>query len=69
MFSMFIDSLPMSSMNNSNLDMTKNHQSEYLPRLIPPSNIKLWSRTRTYSDEVLVNRFMHMCLSVYFFAS
>ena len=69
MFSMLIDSLPINSVNNSNLGMTNNHQSEFLPRLIPPSNIKLWSRARTYSDEVLVNRFMHMCLSVRFFAS
>ncbi|CAF3508837.1 unnamed protein product [Adineta steineri] len=43
-----LDSIPM---NNITLQKTINYQSELPPRLIPPLNIKLWHRTRTYSDE------------------
>ncbi|CAF1417816.1 unnamed protein product [Rotaria sordida] len=46
-----IHSLHSVSMNNITLKIINNHSSEFPPRLIPPSNIKLWCRTRTYSDE------------------
>ncbi len=47
------DSFDSTSMNNITLRRNNNHQAELPPRLIPPLNIKLWHRTRTYSDEVL----------------
>lgn len=47
-----IDSLRSISINNVTLRKPNNHLTEIPPRLLPPSNIKLWCRTRTHSDEV-----------------
>ncbi|CAF0827499.1 unnamed protein product [Rotaria sp. Silwood1] len=46
-----IHSLHSISMNNITLKINDNRPSKFLPHLIPPSNVKLWSRTRTHSDE------------------
>ncbi|CAF5172544.1 unnamed protein product [Rotaria magnacalcarata] len=46
-----LHSLNNISMNSITLKITNRDSSEFLPRLIPPPNIKLWCRTRKYSDE------------------
>ncbi|CAF4646911.1 unnamed protein product, partial [Rotaria socialis] len=46
-----LHSLNNISMNSITLNIANHDSSEILPRLIPPPNIKLWCRTRKYSDE------------------